>query len=260
MMRKAGIAVIGGTGIESFLRTGTKMRVGTPYGPSSVITLGRIGSKNIAFLPRHGEKHSIPPHKINYLANIFALHKLNVERILAANAVGAVNLNYRPGDLVIPSDFIDFTKSRPQTFYDRTPVMHVDPSDLYCPELRKILLRSAEKRLKRVWDDAVYLCTEGPRYESPAEIRMFRGFGCDVVGMTGLPEAVLARELRICYATLCFVSNMAAGIRGKLSAEEIMDKGRSFGGLVKEILMETVENIPRKRSCPCSSALEGARV
>jgi len=106
----------------------------------------------------------------------------------------------------------------------------------------------------------VYICTEGPRYESPAEIKMFRGFGCDVVGMTGFPEGVLAHELNICYSTLCFVSNMAAGIQERVSAEEVTEVGRSIRNLIKEILVETIKNIPRKRSCLCSNALEGARV
>lgn len=259
-MRKAEIAIIGGTGIENFLQEETKKRIGTPYGPSQVITFGKIDAKNVAFLPRHGEKHAVPPHKINYRANIWSLHILKVERILATSVVGAINLEYKVGDLVIPSDFIDFTRFRPHTFYDNAPITHVDISKLYCPELREILLGSAKRRINRIWDDAVYLCTDGPRYESPAEIRMFRSFGCDIVGMTGLPEAILAHELKMCYTTLCFISNMATGIQRRLFAEEVMEKGRKIGNLIKEIFKETVAKIPRKRDCLCSSALEGARV
>ncbi len=259
-MRKAVIAIITGTGTKTFIQGGTRFRIGTPYGPSAIITLGRIGNKNVALLPRHGEKHEIPPHRINYRANIWALHTLNVERILATNAVGAINLKYQPSDFIIPSDFIDFTKCRPLTFYDDAPVTHVDVSNLYCPELREHLFKSARKRINRIWNDVVYLCTEGPRYESPAEIRMYRSFGCDVVGMTGLPEAILAHELNMCYSTLCFVSNMAAGIQERISTDEVAEEGQKVGNMIKEILVETIENIPRKRNCICSRALEGSRV
>ena len=259
-MRKAAIAIITGTGTKTFFQGGTKFRIGTPYGPSAIITLGRICNKNVALLPRHGETHEIPPHKINYRANIWALHTLNVKRILATNAVGAINLQYKPGDFIIPSDFIDFTKYRSLTFYDDAPVTHVDVSNLYCPELREHLFKSAKQKINRIWNDAVYLCTEGPRYESPAEIRMYRSFGCDVVGMTGLPEAVLAHELNICYSTLCFVSNMAAGIKKRISTDEVAEEGQKLGNVIKETLFETITHIPRKRNCICSRTLEGARV
>jgi 5'-methylthioadenosine phosphorylase len=259
-MRNALIAIITGTGISIDLQEETKFRLDTPYGPSAPITHGRIGTKTVALLPRHGEKHEIPPHKINFRANIWALHMLNVERILATNAVGAINLKYKPSDLIIPGDFIDFTKCRPYTFYDEAPVTHVDVTHLYCPELRAHLLKSANKRTNRIWNDAVYLCTEGPRYESPAEIKMYRSFGCDIVGMTGLPEAILVHELNICYATLCYVSNMAAGIQKRVSSQEVLEESQKIGKIIKALLVETVETIPKKRNCPCSQTLEGARV
>ncbi len=259
-MRTAAIAIITGTGTKTFISEGTKFRIETPYGPSAIITLGRIGNKTVALLPRHGEKHEVPPHKINYRANIWALHTLNVERILATNAVGAINLKYQPRDFIIPIDFIDFTKCRPLTFYDNAPVTHVDVSNLYCPELREHLFKSAKKRINRTWNDAVYLCTEGPRYESPAEIKMYRSFGCDVVGMTGLPEAILAHELNMCYSTLCFVSNMAASIQERVSTKEVAKEGQTIKNIIKETLVETVTNIPRKRNCICSRTLEGAKV
>jgi 5'-methylthioadenosine phosphorylase len=258
-MRSAVIAIITGTGIRIDLKKGTKFRIGTPYGPSTTISHGKIGNRNIAVLPRHGEKHEVPPHRINSRANIWALHMLNVERILATNAVGAINLKYKPNDLIIPADFIDLTKHRSLTFYDDPPVTHIDVSNLYCPELREQLFTSARKRINRIWNDAVYLCTEGPRYESPAEIRMYRSFGCDIVGMTGFPEAILAHELNLCYATLCFVTNMAAGIQGRVLTQEVTEEGQKIGNIIKEALVETVVTIPRKRNCMCSRALEGAR-
>lgn len=259
-MKKVRLAIIGGTGLVGDFIKGTKTRLGTPYGPSPILTIGKISSNEIVFLPRHGEGHKIPPHKINDRANIFALHSLGVERIIATNVVGALNPKYKPGDIVIPSDFIDFTKFKPHTFYDEAPVTYVDVSALYCPELRKILFEVTKKQMKNVWADAVYACTEGPRYESPAEIRMFHTLGCDIVGMTGVPEAILAHELEMCYATVSFVSNMAAGMQERISAEEVMEKSKIFESIFGEILREVVADIPKKRSCYCSSALEGARV
>jgi len=256
---KTRIAIIGGTGLEESFTEGTKTRVGTPYGPSPILTLASVGSKDVVFLPRHGEKHTIPPHRINYRANIWALHSMGVERILASNAVGAVNPAIRPDDLVIPSDFIDFTRLRATTFYDEAPVTHVDVSNVYCPELRRILSEITKQEGVKVHGEGIYLCTEGPRYESPAEIRMSRNWGCDVVGMTGLPEAVLAHELGMCYASLCYVTNMAAGMGARLSAEEISSRGKVTNKF-QRVVLKAAEATPRKRSCHCSESLEGARV
>ncbi len=166
----------------------------------------------------------------------------------------------KPGDVVIPNDFIDFTKSQPVTFYDEGPVTHIDVTALYCPELQRIVANSAKTQGRTVWNDRVYGCTEGPRYESPAEVRMLRLLGCDVVGMTGVPEAILAHELEMCYASLCFVSNMAAGMQEKISTEEVLESTKRFEPSLKKILTQAITNIPRKRSCTCANALEGARI
>jgi 5'-methylthioadenosine phosphorylase len=257
---KARVAIIGGTGVGALLPGGTAIRVGTPYGPSPTMTLHHLEDRNVVCLPRHGQRHDLPPHKINYRSNIWALHSLSVERIFATSAVGGINPAYAQGALVIPRDFIDFTRSRHQTFYDSEPVTHIDVSQLYCPNLRNVLNRCAKARADQVWADSIYLCTEGPRYESPAEIGMFRSFGCDVVGMTGIPEAILARELEMCYATLCFVTNRAAGMRDRISAEDVMVESRRIRGVVQEVLRDAVTSLPRRRRCRCSRTLEGARV
>jgi len=258
-MKKARVAIIGGTGFSNSFLKGEKIRVGTRYGPSPMLTMGKINEKDVIFLPRHDEGHLIPPHRINNRANIFALNSLGVERIIATSFVGAINEKYKPSDIVIPEDFIDFTKSRDYTFYDDVPVTHIDVSNLYCTELRKLLIKKAKERTERVWTDSIYICTEGPRYETPAEVRMFRAFGCDIVGMTGIPEAVLAHELEICYTTICFVSNMAAGMQEKISAEEISRKSKTFKNIVGTILKDTIQEIPRTKNCSCSNTLTGAR-
>jgi len=257
---QANLAFIGGTGMEELLREGRKVKIGTPFGPSPNITIGKIGSLNVAFLPRHGEEHDVPPHRVNYRANIWSLNKLGVTRIIATNAVGAVNRDYKPGDFVVPSDIIDLTKMRSQTFYDEAPVTHIDVTQPYCPELTSLLVRASRKHAKRVKRNAVFACTEGPRYETPAEIRMLRKLGADIVGMTAAPETFLARELEMCYATICFVSNMAAGIQARLTTEEVVKVAGKVMPKLILILKEVVGMIPRERKCVCSRALQGAKI
>jgi 5'-methylthioadenosine phosphorylase len=259
-LKAANTAIIGGTGLETLLKDVKQIRLGTPYGLPPPISVGEVNRKTVAFLPRHGLSHSAPPHRVNYLANIYALHKIGVERIVATNAVGAINVDFKPGDLVIPHDLIDFTKLRQTTFYDDAPVMHVDMSQPYCPEIRGLLIETAKNRDVRVRDRAVLVCTEGPRYETPAEIEMFRRLGCDVVGMTGAPETVLARELEMCYATICFVSNMAAGMQQRLTASEVVKVAKQKLPVIQQVLRETVKNLPKDRNCPCAHALRDARL
>jgi len=258
--RETEIAIIGGTGLESLLDSAEHVHMGTPYGFPPVISAGEVEGRNVAFLPRHGHEHSVPPHKVNYRANIYALYEMGVNRIVATNAVGAINPDFKPTDIVIPHDLIDFTKQRPPTFYEKTPVTHIDFSQPYCPEVRKVMIERTKEIVHPVWDQAVYVCTEGPRFETPAEIRMFRALGCDIVGMTSVPEAVLARELGICYAALCFVSNMAAGIKGRLTSKEVIETSRLVMPKIQQILIETIRYLPKKRHCQCASALEEARI
>jgi len=261
-LEKIKIGIIGGTGFEKLYKNAEQLRVGTPFGIASPICIGTLHDKKVAFLARHGPDHSLPPHKINYRANVYALHEIGVERIIAINAVGAINQNFKPGDVVIPHDFIDFTKFRHTTFYDEAPVTHVDVSEPYCPELRKLLVKNAKAKGLHTWDKAVLVCTEGPRFETPAEIEMFRRFGCDVVGMTGIPEVVLAKELEMCYATLCFVSNMAAGIQKNLTPIEVSKISEKIKPQLEQTLIQTVKALPlhREGECSCAGTLGKARI
>mgnify|MGYP002153796181 FL=1 len=258
-LKKVDIGIIGGTGLEALLRDAEQIRVGTPYGLPPSISVGEINGKPVAFLPRHGVDHSIPPHMVNYRANIYALHKMGVEQIIATNAVGTINPDFKPGDLVVPHDFIDFTRVRPTTFYDTSPVTHVDLSQPYCPTVRSTLINSA-KKYGKLWEHAILVCTEGPRFETPAEIGMFRQWGCGVVGMSGAPEAALARELEMCYATICFVTNMAAGMQERLTADEVTRVAKEKTPVLEQILRETIKNLPTERHCPCAHALREARL
>ena len=261
-MEKAKVAVIGGTGFKGLFKSARQLRLGTPYGIAPQLSIGKIDDKEAVFLPRHGPNHTVPPHKINHRANIYALYEMGVERIIAVNAVGAINRDFKPGDIVIPHDFVDFTKLRNTTFYDGAPVTHIDVSQPYCPELRKLLIETARKIGFSVQDRAVLVCTEGPRFETPAEIEIFRRLGCDVVGMTGVPEAVLARELEMCYAAFCFVSNMAAGIQERLTPFEVTKVSEEIMPRLEQVLIETIKALPLQRegNCPCANALRNARV
>lgn len=245
-------AVILGSGFEEAVKPMETYRVDTPFG--SAATVYRIPLEDLDFLIllRHGPKHEKPPHMVDYRANLWALKKLGAERVLAVNTVGAINPVMKPGDLVVPHDLIDFTKSRAYTFYDSAPVVHIDFTEPYCRELRRLLIESARRLAGRVWDRAVYVCTEGPRFETPAEIRMFRILGGDLVGMTGCPEASLARELGMCYASLCLVSNMAAGLQGRITSEEVAEVASRKRRVVLETLKDVLKRMPRERSCGCS--------
>lgn len=259
-LSKASIAIIGGSGLESLLKEIERVRVGTPYGLPPPVSIGTIEGKIVAFLPRHGLSHSVPPHCINYRANIFALHILGVERVFATNAVGGINNRLKPGDLVVPHDFVDFTKFRKGTFYDGAPVTHVDMSQPYCPEIRGVLIEAAKNVEESVWSEAVLACTEGPRYETPTEVKMLQSLGCDVVGMTGMPEAVLARELEMCYASLCYVSNMAVGLQERQTISELTKIAEKKKLVIEQVLKEAIASLPKTRKCNCASALEDAQL
>lgn len=254
------IAIIGGSGLEDLLQGSREVRVGTPFGPAPVISVGQAGFEEVAFLPRHGSKHDLPPHKVNYRANLYALKQLGVERIIATNAVGGINPAYKPGDLTIPEDILDLTRTRATTFFDSAPVTHVDVSQPYCPVLHGVLIDASKRMKAKIWGDSILAATEGPRYETPAEIRMIHTLGGDIVGMTGAPEVFLARELEVCYSTLCFISNRAAGKQDKLSAVEVMEIGRKVMPNILHIIKKAIERIPIKRTCPCAKAIDQAQV
>jgi 5'-methylthioadenosine phosphorylase len=254
------IAIIGGSGLEGLMKDSRTIRLETPYGTASQVSVGAVGEREIAFLPRHGPNHDVPPHKVNYRANLAALKQLSVERVIATNAVGAINEAYNPGDLAIPEDILDMTKSRVTTYFDGPPVTHIDVSQAYCPELRKTLIESSKSAGVKTWDNAVLAATEGPRYETPVEIRMLRTLGGDIVGMTGAPEVFLAREQELCYSTLCFISNRAAGMQERLSARDVMEVGKRAAPAMLTIIRKAVENVPVERTCPCVRAMDQAQV
>jgi len=257
------IGLIGGSGIyevKGFTLKGKK-RVKTPFGnPSDAYTIGSIGDREIVFLPRHGKGHSILPHKINYRANIWGFRELRVERIISISAVGGIKKTLRPGDIVILDQIIDMTRGRGSTFYD-DEVVHIDFTEPYCDEMRKAFIRAGKRAGVRVINRGTYVAVEGPRLETAAEIQAFRRLGADVVGMTGMPEASLAREAEICYAGVSVVANYAAGITGKkLTVSEVMEAMKEATEKIKSLLSEVIPLIPEQRQCPCKDALRDARI
>lgn len=262
---RAEIAVIGGSGFYALdlLEGAKEVVIDTPYGRSPEIVVGGVAGRRVAFMPRHGKKHTVPPHLINFRANLWALRELGVTRVLATTASGSLNPRMRPGDLVLLNQFIDFTKRRQQTFYEggEEGVVHVDVSEPYCPELREVLRGAARVMKLKLHPRATYGCTEGPRFETPAEIRAMRRLGCDLVGMTNVPECVLARELELCYAAIAVVTNFAAGLAGKkLTHAEVVGLMGERMPSVKALMKEAIPKIPGERACACARALEGAVV
>jgi 5'-methylthioadenosine phosphorylase len=256
------LGIIGGTGIydPEIFENKRVESVETPYGRVPEVFVGTVEGREVAFLPRHGREHNIPPHRINYRANIFAMKELGVQRIISTNSVGGINRSLKPGDIVIPVDFMDFTRGRESTFYDGE-VVHIDVTEAYCPEVRDAIITAAERRTEDVFDGGVYACTEGPRFETPSEIQMMEAVGCDIVGMVGVPEVVLAREVEICYGSICTVTNMAAGIsENRLTATEVVEMVRKNEENLKAIVAEVIGSIPPMRACECKDALREARV
>lgn len=249
------IALIGGTGVENLeLHDRKAISVDTPYGQVKLET-GYLGDIEMIFLKRHGEKHAVPPHLINYRGNIWALKQLGVTSILATGAVGSISERYQPGGIVLVDQFLDFTKNRPVTFYDgqHKGVLHVDLSEPYCPWLRAVIAGAAQKMGLPIDRGGVYVCTEGPRFETPAEIKMYAMLGGDVVGMTGVPEVVLARELGMCYATIALITNAAAGISKKpLTHVEVIATMNMLSQTIAELIKNTCAAIDLRRDCNCS--------
>jgi len=216
------LAIIGGTGLSSLtqLEIYDEKPIQTPYGePSSKLKFGRLNDKQVVFLARHGETHNIPPHRVNYRANIHALKEIGVSSILAVNAVGGITAAMAPGVVVLPDQIIDYSYGREHTYFadNLKEVTHIDFTKPYDKELTDILFNIAEKEEIPIVYGATYACTQGPRLETAAEIKKLENDGCDIVGMTAMPEAALARELQLTYASCCVVANWGAGI----SDEEI---------------------------------------
>jgi len=257
-MSPAKVAVIGGSGLYrlGLLEGARPVEIHTPYGPhSSGLTIGKISGREVAFLPRHGLSHRLPPHKIPYRANIWALRELGAERVVAVSAMGGLRPDYRIGDLVIPDQFIDWTKGRECTFFDGPRVVHTSMADPFCPELRGILARAAEAAGFRVHKEGTALTFEGPRFSTRAESRIFQELlGGDLLSMTQVPEVVLAREFSMCYATCAVVTDLDVWGTEPVRADEVTRVMREAEPKLAELLSRAVPAIPEVKGCDCAEA------
>jgi len=259
---KISIGIIGGTGIynEKEIKEIKKIKVSTPYGsPSDLITIGKFNGKNVAFIPRHGSGHTIPPHKINFKANIMALKALGVERLISLSAVGGLKENFKPGDIVITDQFIDFTKQRDLTFYDGNRVCHISTADPFCPELRRLTINIVKKLKFSFHENGTYCCIEGPRFSTRAESKFFRNFA-DVVGMTLCPEVTLAREKEMCVLNISTVTDYDVWAEKPVSIDDVIKVMKENNEKSREILGNLIEEIPDERHCECENVLKNAFV
>ena len=255
------IGIFGGTGVydSGLLKDAREITVDTPYGSTSdSITVGMFRERKIAFMPRHGKKHSIPPHLINYRANIWAFKELGITRIIAPSAVGSLREEIEPGHFALPGQFLDFTRSRKGTFSKDGRVIHISVADPFCPELQSLIVRSATDQRVDIHKDCTYVCIEGPRFSTKAESRFYRSTGADIIGMTLVPECQLAREAQMCYASISTVTDYDVWAEKPVTAKEVIDTLAKNTKKTKQILAELVECIPRTRGCACSEALKDA--
>lgn len=267
---QAEIGVIGGSGFYSFLEDVMEVTVETPYGmPSDSLFLGEVAGRRVAFLPRHGRKHHLPPHKINYRANLWALASVGARQVLGPCAVGGLRAEYGPGTLLVPDQLVDRTKSREQSYFDgetradgQVPnVVHVTFADPYCPAGRRAAVDTARSSGWEAVDGGTLVVVEGPRFSTRAESLWHAAQGWSVVGMTGHPEAVLARELGLCYTSLTLVTDLDAGAdTGEgVSHEEVLEVFAANVGRMRTVLFDVIRALPDNadRDCLCMNALGG---
>jgi len=249
------VAVIGGSGFSDpgFWDVVERESIETPYGaPSAPLMRIRRGAGEFLYLARHGEGHAIPPHRINYRANIWALREVGVDQVVGLAAVGGIGRDYRPGRLAVPDQIIDYTWGREHTFFDSGDVRHVDFTSPYCDGLRRLLLRAAQRADLDPVDGGIYGATQGPRLETGAEIARMERDGCDMVGMTGMPEAAMARELELCYACCAYVVNWAAG---KGAGEITMSEIESYLGDFRQVTQPLLDALVDPRDLRSPSAI-----
>ena len=260
-MEQIEIGIFGGTGIydSGLLIDSEEIDIDTPYGkPSDSITIGTFKGRKIAFLPRHGKKHRIPPHMINFRANIWAFKELGVKRIIAPSAVGSLKEEIEPGHFALPTQFLDFTKSRKGSFSEDGRVIHISVADPFCPEIQNAVLKAAGNENIDFHKNCTYVCIEGPRFSTKAESKFFRTTGADIIGMTLVPECQLAREAQMCYASISTVTDYDVWAEKPVTAKEVLETLSKNVERTKKLLTVLIEEIPQTRGCSCEKALSEA--
>ena len=263
-MTSAEIGIFGGSGFYELLPDVEEVELETPYGqPSAPVVVGTIADRRVAFLPRHGRRHELPPHRIPYRANVWAMRELGVTRILGPNASGSLRADVELGEFVVCDQFLDRTRRREDTFYDGPETTHVSAADPFCPELRAILVETARELEIPVRDGGTVVVIEGPRFSTRAESRWFQSLGADVINMTAYPECHLARELELCFANVSMVTDHDVGVEGQppVSSAEVARVFEQNNERLRELLFAVVPRIPAARAeHVCTTALAGARI
>jgi 5'-methylthioadenosine phosphorylase len=262
---RAEIGLIGGSGLYALagVEQPREVEVATPFGPpSDPLVLGRLGGRTVAFLSRHGRGHRLLPHEINYRANVWAMKALGVRRILSASAVGSLRRSIEPRHVLTPHQFVDRTRGRAASFFGAGVAAHVGLADPVCGELRSLLAGAAEAAGAVVHAEGTYLCMEGPAFSTRAESHLYRSWGMDVIGMTNLTEAKLAREAEICYATLALVTDYDCwhDEEEDVTVTAILETLAANARLAADTLARAVAAVPGSRTCPCATALDHAIV
>ncbi len=264
----AEVGVFGGSGFYTFL-TGDvqEIAVETPYGaPSDKITLATVGGRRVAFVPRHGRAHTIPPHKINYRANVWAMKSLGVTNIIGPNATGSLKADVAPGDFVVCDQFVDRTTGRADTFYDGPEVTHVSAAEPYCPVLRHHAIAVCKERGVRVHDRGTIVVVNGPRFSTKAESRWYSSQGWEVIGMTQYPECFLARELEMSYVNISVITDYDAGLAADdgdheaVTNEEVMRVFRANMDKLRGVLFQMIETLPDTSESPARHCLDASRM
>jgi 5'-methylthioadenosine phosphorylase len=264
---RADVGVFGGSGFYSLMEGPVDgVSVQTPYGaPSDSLTIGRIGEVRVAFLPRHGPHHRLPPHTINYRANLWAMASLGVTRVIAPTAAGSLQPSVKPGEFVVCDQFVDRTYGRDQTFYDGPHVVHISSADPYCPELRSLSIAAAHELNITVHERGTVVVIQGPRFSTRAESRWFSNQGWEVINMTQYPEVALARELQMCYVNIALITDYDAGLEGQpgiepVSVAEVIQVLNANNERVRRLIELLVPRLTGLRTCPCAAALGTAVV
>lgn len=266
MKDQAEIGVFGGSGFYSLLEHKRDVKVETPYGPpSDELALGTIAGRQVAFLPRHGRTHSLPPHMINYRANLWAMKSLGVTRIIGPCASGSLRADVKPGHFVVCDQLVDRTNGRKDTFYDGPVTTHVSFAYPYCAQLRPLTIGIIKDAGITCHDRGTVVTIQGPRFSTVAESRWYSSHDWEVINMTQYPEAYLARELEMCYVNISLITDYDVGIEGQSSIEPVTHEGviavfNANNQKVKNVILALIEHMPAKRECACGTALSGARL
>ena len=264
-MREKVVGVIGGSGLYEMegLEGVQTVTLKTPFGnPSDAFIVGHLEGAKVVFLPRHGKGHRIQPSSLNFRANIYGMKKLGVQWIIGVSAVGSMKESIHPGDMVIPNQFIDQTKGRPSTFFNDGIVGHVSLADPVCPVLSQILCDAGKEAGATVHKDGTYICIEGPQFSTRAESRLYRTWGVDIIGMTNLPEAKLAREAEICYSTIAFATDYDCWHEAAedVSIGDVLRILAQSTKTAKNAIRQAIKHLPEKRECLCANALKYALI